>query len=188
MAIWRQSATEWHMWCGKGPRWSSRQLSPCSTVYLSSIDGKKWSQPQLCLNGQGLDPFVALGYSHWHIAAKPNYSESKIDFLCFCDCMEYEGTSILYAECPMNSPKRISCSLCQPVLLPSQQGWDNGTLYRCSFVREGKKFSIWYSACSKRKLWQRVLSTLFILKKIIPQVYKLHGSWYLGYTEGELFS
>ncbi|SPF31936.1 hypothetical protein SBF1_110062 [Candidatus Desulfosporosinus infrequens] len=45
--------------------------------------------------------------------------------------------------------------------------WDNGYIYRSSFVRElgdAPKFRIWYSACSKKK------------------------SWHIGYTEGILDS
>jgi len=191
MAIWRESSNQWHMWAGVGRRWGiAGNNKPCSTIYLSSNDGICWSEPEVCLNGNSVDPFQELGYSHWHISAKPNHENRKIEFLCFCDNTGGGKNGLLYAECEMDDPTCITCPSGRPVLEPSDLGWDNGTLYRSSFVREKRGsesvFRVWYSASSRKKFWQKLLRPLFLLNPIVPSVYKLHTQWYLGYTEGTL--
>lgn len=136
------------------------------TVHLhTSKDGLSWTKGQVCTapwdNWNG-------GYFPWHIAAKPNYPEQKIDFLIagwpkhgkLKDCVLY------YACAPMTEPANLSMPLPGPVLKPSTQGqWDNSFIYRSSFVIEpGEQpaYRIWYSACSKKR------------------------TWHLGYTEGKL--
>jgi hypothetical protein len=191
MAIWRESAEQWHMWAGTGERWNHKNnKGPCDTVYLKSADGITWSEPEICLNDRGVDPFQDIGYSNWHISAKPNHEDRKVEFLCYCDNMSGGKDGLIYAVCDMSNPTHIICPLERPVLIPSDFGWDSGTLYRSSFVRErrGKDsvFRVWYSASSKKKLWQRLLRPLFLLNPIFPSAYKLHARWHIGYTEGLL--
>lgn len=156
--VWRKSAEEWYMWTTDGNL----------TMYLyTSIDGMTWSSGQPC--NAPWDTWNG-GYIPWHIAAKPNHNEQKIDFLiagwpkngAMKDCQ------LLYATAPMSQPKEISMPLLRPLIGPGVGNqWDNGYIYRSSFVRETgeePKLRIWYSACSKRKVW------------------------HIGYTEGTLES
>ena len=185
MAVWRESSDKWHMWCGKGRRYTLSSI-PCDTVYLSSSDGKNWSKPLTCLNAEGQDSFVSVGYSHWHISAKPNHEKEIVEFVCFCDSLNAESSALVYAYCPMDFPTMISCPENPIILLQSGNGWDNGSLYRCSFVREDDILRIWYSATKKRTWWQRLFRPFFLLNKYLPFVWKLHPKWYIGYTEGKL--
>lgn len=154
--VWRKNAKEWYMWT------TDSRL----TMYLfTSTDGMTWSTGRPCSA-----PWVTWngGYIPWHIAAKPNHLEQKIEFLIAG--WPKQGTmkdcQLLYATAPMLDPKEVSMPL-QVSLLGPGAGvqWDNGYIYRSSFVREHgdvPKFRIWYSACSKEKVW------------------------HIGYTEGTL--
>ena len=136
------------------------------TLYLyTSKDGMSWSLGQPC--NAPWDTWNG-GYIPWHIAAKPNHIEQKIDFLIagwpkkgtMKDCQ------LLYATALMSQLKELSMPLLGPLIGPSDgKQWDNGYIYRSSFVRETgeePKLRIWYSACSKQKVW------------------------HIGYTEGTL--
>ncbi|TGE31417.1 hypothetical protein [Desulfosporosinus sp. Sb-LF] len=154
--VWRKSAQEWYMWTTDGN----------VTMHLyTSADGITWSLGQPCSapwntwNG---------GYIPWHIGAKPNHLEQEIEFLI--SGWPNKGTikdcQLLYATAPMSQPKELSMPLPGPLLGPGAgDQWDDGYIYRSSFVRETgdvPKFRIWYSACSKKK------------------------AWHIGYTEGNL--
>lgn len=155
-AIWQKGAKEWYMWTTDGK----------SAVNLfTSPDGITWSSSQSCdapwetWNG---------GYLPWHISAKPNHPKKTIEFLIagwplhgtMKDCQ------LLYATAPMSKPNQLSMPLKVALLEPGTNNqWDNGYIYRSSFVLEpGDRpiFRIWYSACSKKK------------------------AWHIGYTEGTL--
>lgn len=185
-AIWRESDTKWHMWGGIGPAYTIKSDKPCSTVYLSSTDGINWAKPVLCTNSENIDPFVSVGYSNWHIAAKPNPKRGKVEFLCYCHKIHGGKNALIFAECDCDKPTEISCSVSEPVLEQSDSGWDSKSLYRCSFVRDDDSIKIWYAGTTKKKLWQRVFRHLFLLNKYLPVVYKLHTKWYIGYVEEEL--
>ena len=154
--VWRKSAQEWYMWTTDGNL----------AVHLyTSTDGLTWSLGQPC--SAPWDTWNG-GYIPWHIAAKPNNIDQKIEFLiagwpkqgAMKDCQ------LLYATAPMSQPKELSMPLPGPLLGPSAgDQWDNGYIYRSSFIRELgdiPRFRIWYSACSKKK------------------------AWHIGYTEGTL--
>jgi len=154
--VWRKSAKEWYMWTTDGNL----------AVHLyTSTDGMTWSSGQPC--SAPWDTWNG-GYIPWHIAAKPNNIDQKIEFLiagwpkqgAMKDCQ------LLYATAPMSQPKELSMQLPGPLLeAGAGDQWDNGYIYRSSFVREPgatPKFRIWYSACSKKK------------------------AWHIGYTEGTL--
>ncbi|TGE31762.1 hypothetical protein [Desulfosporosinus sp. Sb-LF] len=154
--VWRKNAKEWYLWTTDGK----------STMHLqTSTDGLTWSTGQPCSA-----PWVTWngGYIPWHVVAKPNHIEQRIDFLIagwpingtINDCQ------LLYATAPISQPKELSMPLLGSLLGPGAIGqWDNGYIYRSSFVLEpgdATKFRIWYSACSKKK------------------------AWYIGYTEGAI--
>lgn len=129
LCIWRESSRRWHMWGGGGTK-----TPPYNLFYRFSEDGIHWESPIICLNDEGNDPFQALGYSSWHISCKPNYCEDRIEFLSYATPVSSEGKGVLlYAECSMGSPTLFRTPIVQPILRPSEYGWDNGTLYRCSF-------------------------------------------------------
>jgi hypothetical protein len=146
-AVWRKSAQEWYMWTTDGN----------VTVHLyTSADGLTWSSGQPCIapwntwNG---------GYIPWHISAKPNHAAQKIEFMIAG--WPIKGTindcQLLYASAPMSQPKELSMPLPGTLLNPAAgDQWDNGYIYRSSFVLEtgdSTKFRVWYSACSKKKAW-----------------------------------
>ena len=154
--VWRKSGQEWYMWTTDGN----------FTMHLyTSTDGMTWSSGQPC-NA----PWTTWngGYIPWHIVAKPNHLEQRIDFLIAG--WSKQGTmkdcQLLYATAPMSQPKELSMPLQESVLGPGTgDQWDNGYIYRSSFVLEPgdkPKYRIWYSACSKKKVW------------------------HIGYTEGTL--
>ncbi|MDR3584759.1 MAG: hypothetical protein P4L59_05470 [Desulfosporosinus sp.] len=154
--VWRKNANEWYMWTTDGNL----------TMHLySSTDGMTWSSGQPC--SAPWDSWNG-GYIPWHITAKPNHLEKNIEFLIAG--WPIQGTmkdcQLLYATAPMSQPKELGMPL-PGSLLVSGAGdqWDNGYIYRSSFVREPgdpPRFRIWYSACSKEK------------------------TWHIGYTEGTL--
>jgi len=145
--VWRRGVKEWYMWTTDGN----------STMHLyTSIDGVSWGSGQPCST-----PWNTWngGYIPWHIEAKPNHIEQKIEFIIAG--WPKQGTmkdcQLLYATAPMSQPKELSMPLMGSLLGASAGNqWDNGYLYRSSFVREtgdAPKFRIWYSACSKEKIW-----------------------------------
>jgi hypothetical protein len=166
--IWRESTNRWHMWGGGGVA-----NDPYNTYYFFSTDGFHWGEPRLVLNQDGVNPFQALGLSNWHMSAKPNKKEGRIEFLVYShDIRPLQmqpfsfNDPIVYAECSMNSPTLFKTPITSPVLLPSEKGWDNNQVYRCTFQIIDDKtrylYKIWYSAEGK------------------------DGKWRLGYTDGYL--
>jgi len=160
--IWRESSHQWHMWGGGGT-----ETPPYNIYYRFSEDGINWGSPEKCVNKEGNDPFQVLGYTNWHISCKPNYCENRIEFLSNANPILSEGKGvILYAECPMSNPTLIRTPIIDPILVSSERGWDNGNLYRCSFIisdtGSSYYYRIWYSAESKKDVWK------------------------LGYTEGHI--
>ncbi|KLU62160.1 hypothetical protein CEB3_c15240 [Peptococcaceae bacterium CEB3] len=154
--VWRKSAKEWYMWTTDGN---------VTMHSYTSGDGFIWSSPQPCnapwntWNG---------GYIPWHIAAKPNHLEQTVEFLIagWPKKGTIENCQLLYATAPMSNPKELSMPLAEPLLRRGTGNqWDNGYIYRSSFVREpgsSHTLRIWYSACSSEKVW------------------------HFGYTEGQL--
>lgn len=154
--VWRKGTKEWYMWTTDGEL----------TIHLyKSTDGTTWSSGQPC--SVAWDSWNG-GYVPWHLAAKPNHLEQRIAFLI--TGWPKKGTmndcQLFYATAPMSQPKELSMPLLGPILGPGTgDQWDNGFIYRSSFVLESgdvPKFRIWYSACSKEKVW------------------------HIGYTEGTL--
>jgi len=154
--IWRKSAQEWYLWTTDGN----------VTMHLcTSTDGITWSSGQPCSA-----PWYTWngGYIPWHIVAKPNRLKQTIEFLIAG--WPLQGTmndcQLFYATAPMSQPKELSMPLFGPLLVPSSgDQWDNGFIYRSSFVMEPgdvPKYRIWYSACTKER------------------------AWHIGYTEGNL--
>jgi hypothetical protein len=163
--LWRESRDRWHMWGGGG-----EDKPPYNTYYFFSTDGISWGEPQRVLNANGSDPFQAMGLSNWHMSARPNKQEKRVEFLVYATLNNpnfiKNKNPIVYAECPMDSPASFSTPLSSPVLLPSANGWDNRHIYRCSFqiVDDGTRYlyRIWYSALGSE------------------------GKWHIGYTEGHM--
>ncbi|WP_140419053.1 hypothetical protein [Desulfosporosinus sp. FKB] len=154
--VWRKSAQEWYMWTT-----DSR-----FTMYLhTSKNGLMWSEGQPC--SAPWDTWNG-GYIPWHIAAKPNYPEQRIEFLIagWPKRETINNCQLFYATAPMAQPKELSIPYERALIEPSLgHRWDNGYIYRSSFVIEHgdtTKLRIWYSACSKKKVW------------------------HIGYTEGTL--
>lgn len=154
--VWRKNSKEWFMWTCDGRMTIDLYTSP---------DGMTWSSPQPCSS-----PWETWngGYVPWHVAVKPNYPEQTIEFLIvgWPKQKTINNCQLLYAIAPMKEPKELSMPLMSPVLeAGSKSRWDDGYIYRSSFVREhgnNPKFRVWYSACSKAK------------------------AWHIGYTEGTL--
>ncbi|TAJ43235.1 hypothetical protein CUJ86_11615 [Methanofollis fontis] len=150
--IWRESADRWHMWGGGGE-------DPPGIYHRFSEDGVCWGPPERCTDPEGGDPFGVLGYANWHMACKPNYRESRVEFLSYARSLVSPGKgAILYAECDMGAPNRIRTPIAGPVLLPSKRGWDDSNLYRCSFcisdTGAGYFYRIWYSGASRGNVWK----------------------------------
>lgn len=145
--VWRKSAKEWYMWTTNGEFLA--HLSTSTNGFTWSI-GEPCSSPWDTWNG---------GYLPWHIAAKPNYLEQKIEFLIagWPKKGSVYNCELLYATAPMAEPLNLSMPLQQPLLKASGQNqWDNGLIYRSSFVMESGEapnYRIWYSACSEHKVW-----------------------------------
>ena len=154
--VWRKNAKEWYMWTTNG--------NLAMHIYTST-DGITWSSGRPC--SAPWDTWNG-GYIPWHIVAKPNHLKQRIDFLIAG--WPKQGTmqdcQLLYATAPMSQPKEISMPLLRPLLVASASDqWDDGYIYRSSFVLvlgDVPKYRIWYSACSKKKIW------------------------HIGYTEGTL--
>lgn len=151
VCVWRESADRWHMWGG------GRERAPYGVFYRFSRDGISWERPQLCVDDMGGDPFVRSGYTNWHMSCKPDGSEGRVNFLSCAYPLQSIGMGvILHAECKKERPTTLTTPIGRPVLLPSQSGWDNETLYRCSFTIGPEKdhYNIWYSARSKKGVWR----------------------------------
>jgi hypothetical protein len=163
LCIWRESSSKWHMWGGGGIR-------PYKVYYSFSNDGTNWGEFTQCLNSDGLDPFQVIGYENWHMDCKPNCRENKVEFLNYCWVLDGGDTSlakVLNSSCNVDNPTLLLMPITSPILQVGS-GWDNGCLYRSTFVIENdtinKKyiFKIWYSAKSST------------------------GEWHIGYTEGDV--
>jgi hypothetical protein len=157
--IWRESSNRWHMWGSGG-----EVKPPYNTYYFFSADGFCWGEPQRVLNKTRIDPFQALGLSNWHMSAKPNEQERRVEFLVYSTVdspirmyLLLNKNPVVYAECSMDSPTLFRTPVASPVLLPSKSGWDNGHVYLCSFqiVNDGAGYlyKIWYSAKGSDGQW-----------------------------------
>lgn len=169
--VWRESKERWHMWGGGGS-----ESPPYYIYYFFSQNGLDWSEPAQCLNTLNLDPFQPFGYYNWHFSCKPNFQKHRIEFLCYIiqntgkvrNLLAYYLRRILrvdinpknclmYAECDMNTPTIINVPIRKPILTPSKNNWDNGSLYRATFqvIDDCGKdyYKIWYSAISKKGVW-----------------------------------
>jgi len=166
--IWRESENRWNMWGGGG-----EIKAPYSTNYFFSNDGFHWGAPQPVVNENGLDPFQAMGLSNWHMSAKHNAKEKRVEFLVYSISnrpfwmnLVPRKNPVVYAECSMDTPTLFRTPISLPVLLPSKSGWDNGHLYRCSFQiiekELGYLYKIWYSAQG------------------------IDGQWHIGFTKGSI--
>lgn len=154
--VWRKSAKEWYMWTTNG----------AFKVYCySSNDGVVWSSGQLCNVAWDL---WGGGYIPWHIAVKPNYAQQSLDFLiaAWPKHGRIQDCQLFYAAVPMSQPLEVSTPQLRLLLKSNAENqWDDGYIYRSSFVvepGETRRIRIWYSACSKKKIW------------------------HIGYTEGDL--
>ncbi|MHB1651548.1 MAG: hypothetical protein ACYCVD_03610 [Desulfitobacteriaceae bacterium] len=155
--IWRKSPREWYMWTANGK----------DLVHLfTSTDGKTWGTKQRCSspwnNWNG-------GYLPWHLEAKPNYREKRIEFFIagWSKHGKFGNLVLLYAEAPMNDLTNLSMPLPEPILGIGKPGsWDDDMIYKTSFTIEPEqasyKYHVWYSARS------------------------LTGLWHTGYTEGHI--
>lgn len=147
--IWRKSAREWYMWTANGN----------DLIHLrTSTNGKNWSDKQRSnrpwLNWDG-------GYRPWHLEAKPNYREQRVEFLIegYPKHGSLDDLVLFYAEAPMNNLANLSMPLPDPILTPGKPGsWDDKRIYKTSFTIEpfetSYKYHIWYSAFSHSGLWQ----------------------------------
>jgi len=164
-AIWRESASSWHMWANGGADVGVGELK---FWYLHSEDGLNWTDAVQCLDENGLDPFQELGagYENWHPACKPNYDTNTIDFLV--SCITPHNYQVFYAQCGMHTPTLLTVPIEKPIITksPVSGAWDQRGTYRVSFVRErvGNEdfFRVWYAA------------------------YDYTDTWNIGYTEGFL--
>lgn len=155
--VWRKNANEWYMWTANGN----------SFIHLySSKDGINWSKRQRCNT-----PWSTWngGYVPWHIEAKPNYREQRVEF--FINGWPKETGKkdkvLFYAEVPMDDITNFKMPLSNVILAQGSEGnWDNNFIYRTTFTIEAEqsayKYHVWYSAQSKSIVW------------------------HIGYTEGEL--
>lgn len=154
--IWRKNSQEWYMWTTNG--------ESVMNLFISK-NGIEWNQGQACHS-----PWDTWngGYIPWHISAKPNILEQRIEFLIagWPKKGNMFNCQLLYATAPMSQPTELSMPLLVPLLKSSgEQQWDNGFIYRSSFVLEQSettKYRVWYSASSKER------------------------AWHIGYMEGEL--
>ena len=153
LCIWRESAQRWHMWGGGGA-----ETPPHNIYYRFSRDGIHWGSPERCVNDNGNDPFLDFGYTNWHFSCKPNYRKKKIEFLSYARPISQEGEGgLFYAECDMDSLSLIRTPIIEPLLLPSENNWDDGNLYRACFCTTGNEntyYRIWYSAVSRKGVWK----------------------------------
>ncbi len=146
--VWRKSAREWYMWTANGN----------NLIHLyTSTDGKTWSPKQRCKspwnNWNG-------GYLPWHLEAKPNYREQKVEFFIsgWPKHGKFDDLVLLYAEAPMNNLTNLSMPLPKPILEIGKPGsWDDDQIYKTSFtiepVQTSYRYHVWYSARSQTGLW-----------------------------------
>ena len=153
LCIWRESSHQWHMWGGGGT-----EAPPHNIYYRFSRDGIHWEPPKKCVNDNGNDPFQDIGYTNWHFSCKPNYQKKRIEFLSYANpTISNSKGGLFYAECSMTTPFLIRTPIVEPILLPSERNWDNGTLYRATFCLDGSVnnyYRVWYSARSERGTWK----------------------------------
>lgn len=119
---------------------------------LSSRDGESWKSPQKLLN------FPRA----WHIAAKmfSGWLYLLINDRMYLYLLRYRF-DIPWQILNGQSWQPLSHESLHPaILVPSTVGWDNGFIYRGSFLINGNTIRIWYSAASS------------------------NGCWHIGYTSG----
>ncbi len=155
--VWRKSANEWYMWTANG--------SSLINLY-SSKDGKNWSKRQ-----RSTSPWMTWngGYIPWHLEARPNYREQRVEFLIngWSKQASQEGMVLFYAEVPMDDVTNFSMPLSSVILAKGPNNdWDNKLIYRTTFTIEvgqaAYNYRVWYTGLSKS------------------------GAWHIGYTEGQL--
>lgn len=155
--IWRKGKNEWYMWTTNG----------YSLIHLyTSNDGTNWSNRQRCNT-----PWYTWngGYTPWHVEAKPNYPENRVEFFIngWSNHALRRNQLLFYAEVSMDNLTHFKMPLANAILARgSKNNWDDEMIYRTTFTIErgpsAYKYRVWYSALSK---------TI---------------SWHIGYTEGQL--
>lgn len=155
--VWRKSAKEWYMWTANG--------SSLINLYTSK-DGKTWSKRQRCNS-----PWLTWngGYIPWHLEARPNFREQRIEFLIngWSKQDSKAGMVLFYAEVPMDEVSNFSMPLSSLIMAKSpNDNWDSKLIYRTTFTIEvgqtAYNYRVWYTGLSKS------------------------GAWHIGYTEGQL--
>lgn len=108
--------------------------------YMESADLQNWSDPQTCTTPAEDDTIV------WHMDIIS--TENGYEMLA----ANYEKTArehndmSLYYSC---SSDGINWSTAYKVISPSQNGWDNGGMYRSTFIFQDGVYEIIYGAFSK---------------------------------------
>ena len=141
---------------------------PLNTLIFlyTSKDGKTWSRRQRCTS-----PWLTWngGYLPWHLEARPNYREQRIEFMIngWPRYNSKAGMSLFYAEVDMDNLTTFKMPLSSLILSKSPgNSWDSKLIYRTTFTLElsqgAYKYCVWYTGQS------------------------ISGVWHIGYTEGQL--
>ena len=157
-AVWYEGPGRWHMW--------AVGLYNQQLFYLSSRDGIRWSSPVLCTDINGGYPFSKMDYNFfiWHICAKPNYRENRIEFIANARTFPWGHPSLtpylIYFEIPMTKPTLVNTPIKSPLMQSSGDwlAWDNNKLYRTAFqiynTGSSYHYKLWYSAMSNMRKWR----------------------------------
>lgn len=138
-SIVKKSDNEWYMWCvNTGDTGYNNQTNHVDL--RTSTDGINWSSPKSLE-----DSFIQRGYQPWHIDVE--YIEEKNKFFAvfpaYEDGKNSEFTELFFAE---SEDGIIWTNYEKPMLTVDRDSWDNGFIYRSTFILEDDMLRLWYSA------------------------------------------
>jgi|GEM_PF-1119632 len=137
--------------------WYVSSTVGCSSAFQNfyrrtSADGITWGPEQVATMDHP-------GRVLWHLDVQMNGGLYTMLFISYPTGSSCGNTNLYYAE----SPDGVTWTANpEPVLVPSSSGWDNGNIYRASYILDGTWLRLWYSAMSSG------------------------GQWRVGYTQGDL--
>ncbi len=138
--------------------WYAQSPAGCTSTYQdmlrrTSADGITWGPAEPVT-------LVQAGRVPWHFdVQRGDDGVYTMLFISYPDGATCNVTQLYHATSVDGLLWTVSP---EPILRPNPVGWDNGNIYRASFIQDGTWLRIWYSARSGG------------------------GQWRVGYTEGDL--
>lgn len=163
----------YHLW------YTDRTPAPNELKHRTSLDGENWSAEETC-NFYGTFPTGKEAY-HLEVRYMTEYSEYWMLLIV--------GVVLPTWMMFVRSRDGTDWYLHPTVLLKPSAGWDNGTIYKASFLLSDSTLRIWYSGCTGALVWHVGYTTATIDTDVADMLSKIRmDCGDLRFTEDDKFT